>query len=63
MPYNTTVPGPSIVFIAMAILIAYEQPKIKNHKIFGLVPGALLAVMAGLLINQAYGLFKARLDA
>jgi MFS superfamily sulfate permease-like transporter len=56
--YNS--PGAiAIVIIAMAILIAYEQPKIKNHKIFGLVPGALLAVLAGLLINQAYGLFKA----
>ncbi len=47
-----------IVLIAMAILIAYEQPKIKNNTVLGLVPGALVAVISGLLLNQAFGIIK-----
>ncbi len=55
--YNST--GAIIItLIAMAILIAYEQPKIKNNKILGLVPGALVAVVAGLLLNQLYSIIK-----
>ncbi len=44
-----------IVLASLAILIIFERPKIKNHKIFGVVPGALWAVISGILLNQAYG--------
>lgn len=47
-----------IVLVALGLIIFFEKPKIKNHKIFGLVPGALWAVIAGIIINQLYGVFK-----
>ncbi|SFN91639.1 Sulfate permease, MFS superfamily [Algoriphagus ornithinivorans] len=47
-----------IVLVALGLIIFFEKPKIKNHKIFGLVPGALWAVIAGILINQLYGVIK-----
>lgn len=47
-----------IVLIALAILILFERPKIKNHKILGVVPGALWAVISGIVINIAYGAWK-----
>lgn len=47
-----------IVLIALAILIFFERPKIKNHRIFGVVPGALWAVISGILINSFYELWK-----
>ncbi|MEB2775310.1 SulP family inorganic anion transporter [Algoriphagus sp. D3-2-R+10] len=47
-----------IVVIAMGILILFERPKIKNHKILGVVPGALWAVLSGILINFLYGIWK-----
>ncbi len=46
-----------IVLIALGFILLFEKPKIKNHRIFGLVPGALLAVVSGILINQMYGLW------
>lgn len=47
-----------IVLIALALIIFFERPKIKNHRILGLVPGALWAVISGILINQLYGIIK-----
>ncbi|WP_057936424.1 SulP family inorganic anion transporter [Algoriphagus resistens] len=47
-----------IVLIALAILIIFERPRVKNHKIFGVVPGALWAVISGILINILYGVWK-----
>jgi MFS superfamily sulfate permease-like transporter len=47
-----------IVLVALGLIIFFEKPKIKNHKIFGLVPGALWAVIAGILINQLYGIIR-----
>lgn len=47
-----------IVLVAMGILILFERPKIKNHKILGVVPGALWAVLSGILINLLYGTWK-----
>ncbi|EAZ82904.1 SulP family inorganic anion transporter [Algoriphagus machipongonensis] len=43
-----------IVLVALGILILFEQPRIRNHKIFGVVPGALWAVISGILINLFY---------
>ncbi|MFC5623519.1 SulP family inorganic anion transporter [Algoriphagus winogradskyi] len=47
-----------IVLVGLAILIAFEKPKLKNHKIFGIVPGALWAVISGIIINYLYGIWK-----
>lgn len=44
-----------IALIALAILIIFERPEVKRHKIFGVVPGALWAVISGILINVSYG--------
>lgn len=43
-----------IVLVAMGILIFFERPKIKNRKILGVVPGALWAVISGIVINTLY---------
>jgi MFS superfamily sulfate permease-like transporter len=42
----------------MGILILFERPKIKNHNILGVVPGALWAVISGIIINYLYGVFN-----
>lgn len=47
-----------IVLIALGILLAFELPKVKNNQIFGVIPGALWAVISGIVINQLYGRFK-----
>lgn len=44
-----------IVVIAMLVLILFEFPAINRHRIFGAVPGALWAVISGILINISYG--------
>jgi len=46
-----------IVLVALGILIFFERPKISNHKILGVVPGALWAVISGIVINHLYGVF------
>ncbi len=45
----------TIVLVSLAILIIFERPEVKNHKIFGVVPGALWAVISGIVLNQAFG--------
>jgi len=47
-----------IVLVAMGILIFFERPQVKNHKILGVVPGALWAVISGIVINYLYGIFN-----
>lgn len=47
-----------IVLVAMGILILFERPKIQNHKILGVIPGALWAVLSGIMINYLYGIWK-----
>ncbi|GMQ28586.1 SulP family inorganic anion transporter [Algoriphagus confluentis] len=47
-----------IVFTALLVLILFENPRIGNHSFFGLIPGALWAVLIGLGINEAYGVWK-----
>ena len=47
-----------IVLIALFILILFENPKIRNHRYLGIIPGALWAVILGLVINESYGIWK-----
>ncbi len=46
-----------VVLVALGILILFEKPKIRSHKVFGVVPGALWAVLSGILINALYLIF------
>ncbi|WP_268033906.1 SulP family inorganic anion transporter [Algoriphagus sp. PAP.12] len=46
-----------IVLISLGIILFFDRPQIKNHKVLGLIPGALWAVIGGILINQFYGTF------
>ncbi len=47
-----------IVLIGLLILIAFDFPKLKDHRIFGLVPGALWAVISGIFINESYAWWR-----
>jgi MFS superfamily sulfate permease-like transporter len=47
-----------IVFLALVILIVFDKPKVKSHKLFGAVPGALWAVISGITVNAVYRRFK-----
>jgi len=54
--YNS--PGAIIIMlISLSIILLAGKPAIKKHKILGLFPGALLAVLASILINQLFGVF------
>ncbi len=44
-----------IAFVSLAILILWEQPFTKKYAFFKVVPGALFAVIAGILINVIEG--------
>lgn len=43
--------------ISIVILIIWERPKLKRHKFFQLVPGALLVVVVGTLLNLLFQRF------
>ena len=47
-----------IVLVSLGLILFFERPKIKNHRLLGVVPGALWAVISGILINQFYGIIK-----
>jgi MFS superfamily sulfate permease-like transporter len=47
-----------IVLIALGILVFFDRPRIKAHKILGAIPGPLWAVLSGILINSFYGFYK-----
>ncbi len=46
-----------IALISLGLIVLFEKPYFKNHKVLGFIPGPLLAVVAGVLINQAYEQF------
>lgn len=48
-------PGAVIIsFISLFILILWERPILKKYSFFKFVPGALIAVIAGVLINEGF---------
>ena len=50
-------PGALIIaVISLFILIMWEQPFLRKYSFFKIVPGALLAVIIGILINEWYGI-------
>jgi MFS superfamily sulfate permease-like transporter len=55
-------PGAILVtFMAMGILILWEQPFMKKHKVFQLVQGPLVAVISGIVLNVLFNAFAPNL--
>ena len=55
---NFIQPGAVIVtLVSLAILILWERPFMKNIKLFQLIQGPLIAVIAGILLNQFFVAF------
>ena len=55
-------PGAIIIsVISMVLLILFERPFVKKFKFFTFVPGALIVVALGILINQLFGMFAPQL--
>ncbi len=53
--FENYVPGALLVgLICLAILIFWETKFIKNNKVLSLIPGPLLAVLAGVSLNSVY---------
>lgn len=50
-----------VTFIAMGILILWEQPFMKKHKVFQLVQGPLVAVISGIVLNVLFNAFAPNL--
>jgi MFS superfamily sulfate permease-like transporter len=46
-----------ILVISLLILILFEQKKVKKHRLLGLVPGALVVVLLGVIINLLFGIY------
>ena len=44
----------AVTIISMLILILWEKPFIKNSKILGIIPGPLLAVIFGIILNNLF---------
>jgi MFS superfamily sulfate permease-like transporter len=56
---NFITPGAIIVaFVSVVILLLFEQKFFKENKFLKLVPSALLVVIAGILVNWLFILFK-----
>lgn len=52
-------PGAAIIgFLSLGILILWEQPVIKQQKALGILPGALLAVLAGVGLHLLFRSIK-----
>jgi MFS superfamily sulfate permease-like transporter len=43
-----------ITVVSLAILLLWESPRIKQNKRLAMIPGALLVVIAGVLINELF---------
>lgn len=51
-------PGAVIIgLISLVVLLAWDQPKLKKMTFFNTVPGALVVVVLGISINQAFKAF------
>jgi len=53
---NPTIGAIVITVVSLAILILFQQSFMKKNKILSLVPGPLIAVVAGILINEFFKL-------
>jgi MFS superfamily sulfate permease-like transporter len=48
----------AITLVCLAILIGWERPFIKRRAFSNLVPGPLVVVIIGTLMNEAFGMFR-----
>ena len=56
MLVNHFTPGVLIItVVSLGILLLWQTKFITKHKVLSLIPGPLLAVIAGVLINVGYG--------
>lgn len=46
-----------ITLISFAVLLLWEHPRVKHIRLFKLVPAALVVVVGGILLNEAFKLF------
>lgn len=61
-PFEDPQMGPIIIgFVCLAFLILWTRPFIKKNKILGRIPGAVLAVIVGVLVNEVFRLFAPEL--
>ncbi|HEX2616561.1 MAG TPA: SulP family inorganic anion transporter [Flavobacteriales bacterium] len=47
-----------IAILCLAVLVLWERPFMKRSKVFGLVPGPLVAVLIGIALGKAGGVFS-----
>lgn len=55
--YSASPEAVIITAISLAILLVWEKPFLQRYKIFKLVPGALVVVLLGILLNESFKLF------
>jgi MFS superfamily sulfate permease-like transporter len=54
---NFSIGAIPITLISLLILYFFDRPKIKGHRLIGVIPGALWVVVLGVLINKFYQIF------
>ncbi len=55
---NYITPGAVLVtLVSLTILIVWELPVMKKNSVFKLLPGSLIAVLAGIIVSQLLGIF------
>ncbi len=56
--WNFLTPGAIIVtIVSLLILILWDRPAFKRHKVIKMIPGPLLVVLTGILLNTLYTLY------
>lgn len=57
MQYDVLQPGAVIItVVCLAIMLLWEHPAVKRFRFIGIVPGALVSVIVGTLINVLYSI-------
>ncbi|MGZ5252764.1 MAG: SulP family inorganic anion transporter [Flavitalea sp.] len=59
---NISMGATIITFVSLAIIFAWDQPKLKQYTFFKFVPSALIAVIVSIIINQVYSLYYPNLE-
>jgi MFS superfamily sulfate permease-like transporter len=50
-----------VTLVAMAILLLFERPFMKKFGLFKILPGALFAVLSGVVLNAVFGVYSPEL--
>lgn len=51
---NISVGATIITFVSLAIIFAWDQPRLKQYAFFKFVPSALIAVVVSIILNQVF---------